>query len=142
LHPHDVTPRRTTSVRRRSRARAHRDTGRPIGPRPGAVGTMCLRAVTHSQPLDRCHAAAAHTPDRASPSSTGRPPAARRQPPPHHAVATVGYEARAIPPRSVAQPIKSLPAFPSRAPASSPCLPPSAIGAAGELCPPIVPVTH
>jgi hypothetical protein len=92
---------------------ARRGSGIPRGPRSGAVGTVRLRVETHSRPLGRCHAAAAHSPAREPPFAIGRRP-------PHvanrlraHAVATVANEARVKPPRRVAWPIKALPVLSS-----------------------------
>jgi hypothetical protein len=74
VHPRDVAPRRTTSARRRTRARARRWLPATAGLRLGAVGTVHLRPMTHGNGLGRCHAASSHSPTRAPPLSIGRRP--------------------------------------------------------------------
>jgi hypothetical protein len=106
------------------------------------VGTVRLRVVTRTRPLDRCHAAATHTPvlSRAPHHWPEPPHVANRLR--AHAVSLVGNEGRTKLPRRAARPIKPPSFFSLHAPACSLCPPPSAISAAGELPPPLVPVTH
>jgi hypothetical protein len=61
VYPRDVASRRV-DPHHHTHTHTHRCTPATAGPRPGAVGTVRLRVVTRSRLLGRCHAAASHTP--------------------------------------------------------------------------------
>jgi hypothetical protein len=137
----DVVSRHATSTPsypERVRMPRHQDTPRSEA---GAITTVHLRLMTRAGGLGQCHAASPHSLAGEPPSAIGRRASARRRRLRAHAIAPVGHEARAKPPRRVVGPMKPLPLLSSRAPEQHRSLPPPAISGAGELAPPLALVT-
>jgi hypothetical protein len=132
---HDVPHRphrRTAGTARRSRPAT-------AGPRPGSASTVCLRGVTRCPPLGRCQAAAAHTRSRRRSLLAEAPPHIANRPRAHaDALWTQSSGETTSTRRAAYKP----PLFSLACARRSSCPPPSSIDAAGELPPPLVPVTY